>query len=225
MGVDCLGGTYPVFPNFIAGNYTVYNGIVSQLVRQPPGSPDNTVYLLGDSNLNFLTGHVLHPRSVNMGISGVDLRMLMDKLKKLGAANTSGGLRDADAMVIFCGVNTISKEMGYGYTEAQMLANANLMLQRMTDWFTGRGVYIKVNPLSGTVGHVTNARIASINNLIDTHFGAKTGWEVVDVNSTLAPSGNLLAQYTDDGSHLNGDAWHNVIAPAVATALANVGVP
>lgn len=225
QGADSLGGTYPTFPSLLAGNYTIYDSIVGSYERMVSGAPDGAIYLLGDSNLNFCASPVVHPYSVNMGISGVDYRMLMDKLKKLHLANPSGGLHAAGALVINCGVNTIGKEIAAGKTEAQMLGNADVMLQRMTNWFTGKGVIIKVAPIQpGAFANVTNARIAALNDLIVNRFGSKTNWAVVDVNSTLAPSGTLLSEYTPDGGHLNGHAWNTVIGPAVATALAGLGV-
>jgi lysophospholipase L1-like esterase len=50
---------------------------------------------------------------------------------------------------------------------------------------------------------VTNGRIAAVNQAIRELCAGRPNVEFVDVNGAVAPGGNLLGEYTDDGLHLN----------------------
>lgn len=72
-------------------------------------------------------------------------------------------------------------------------------------------VYITLIPFTSREGYNNSIFVA---NEIIRKLAESSNIPVIDLNSTVAPNGKLLQQYTVDGVHLNGDAyriWRSLI--------------
>jgi hypothetical protein len=231
-GVNCIAGT-PFNQGLHITNdlyYQIVEAKNNEYERLETTFPSGGVLMIGDSFTNSIAGPYVHPSCVNIGTMGQGFRHMVRQMNRPGINSM---LQRAGAVVIYGAMaNSIAQEMSppSNGSEGVMLSNLDYILGGMAGLLTGKGIFVAGTPVTAAYegqynGYVTNARINTVNGYVQTHFGGKPGWHVVNVNSTLAPAGVLLPQYEEvvggvqNGCHLN-KAGIDVVFDAVRAKLA-----
>lgn len=217
--VDCLAGTPPSFlPAMMptAQDIGYYNTRCAYFDRQQPEIKSGSVLFLGDSHFDGFVVSNASPFAVNQGIGGDTLRGLLNRLNR---GSSSNPIHRAGCVVLLIGVNDIAAE-GANYT-----TNIPYMLDMISAWITGKWVICKLLPVTDGVAPSTlsNAKIDVVNQSIASKLSGRPGIALVDVKSTLAPSGQLLSSYSIDGLHLNASGY-DVLSSAIAAGMGAVGI-
>ncbi len=216
-GVDCLAGNSCLARGALTEPHPYFETRCGELERAEVTFDAGGIVLIGCSHTNYIApGYVYggYP-CINVGVFRMGLRHLIQQLNhpKMRAMLSRAGLVIVDGLM----ANSIGQEMDSPsyLSEAQAMGNIDFMLEGLAGWFTGKGIWIAGTPQMSAhqSPYVTNARTAAGNVLLENRFGAsnKPGWEVLNVNATLAPNGELLAQYSELdsagqpvlGGHLN----------------------
>lgn len=226
--VDCLAGTPCPQRGLLdqpqSEHARIFYFKVSENARLHVTAPPGTVVVITDSFGNYLASNYLGPNSIVLDYSGATLRHLLQVLNDPGIRTL---LSQAGAVVLYgFGANSIGYEIANGRTESQMYGNVDYILEGLAGWLTGKVVWVKFTPCKDPYTadpNLTNARLSQCSQYLANRFA-----EVVDVNATLAPQGQLLLQYAEpnaDGSlcHLNR-AGIDVVWDAVRARLATLGV-
>lgn len=211
---DCLAGVAPGFLPAMAPtaqDISYYNARCAYFDRMAGTVPPGSVLLIGDSHFDGVCPTSIHPAAVGYGIGGDTWRGLLNRVNRGGANNP---IHRAGACVLLLGVNDISWE-GSNYA-----TNIPYMIDMLAPWMTGRWVVCKIMPIDEArfSPPVTNAKIDTINGYLQTKFHGRSGVVVMDMKPDLAPTGQLLPQYSVDGLHL-GPAGYSILAARIAAAI------
>lgn len=222
--IDCLAGTVPPATNMYTDelNETAWLNLRNTYRTTMKNAPSGSILFIGDSMIERNTVSDVSEYAVNLGISGESIRQLMYRINELDINNQPNLIHRAGAVVILTGVNDLSDSRNGTPTNAA--ETVEFVYNRLKGWVTGKVVICKLIPVDINVFSIpTNASIAHVNNWIQTNFGSNPNVRIVDVNTTLAPSGSLLPQYHVDGQHLSV-AGYQVLNDAIELALADLGV-
>lgn len=226
--VDCLAGTNP---NWTSSNMysdelnetawiNARNGFKVTMSTAPSGS----IMLLGDSMLANLYEEEISPYALNFGISGESSRQLLYRLNENDSNGQPNLIHRAGAVVLLTGINDGSDSRNGSQSNAAITVTQ--IYDKISGWLTGKVVIVKLVKLNTSVFSTPSntAFVDYVNNWITTEFGGRSGFAIVDVNPTVAPSGTLLSQYSTDGQHLNTAAGRAVLQNAIKDALENLNV-
>lgn len=217
--VDCLAGTAPsTLPTIISPQpIAYYNSRCTSLARELEDVKDGTVLVFGDSNIEGGWVHdlLMRDNAINLGISGDTWRGLLNRLNTGGAGNK---IHKAGAVVVLMGLNDIAQE-GVNY-----VGNLAYMFDLLVPWMSGNWVICKILPVrEGTTAAagVTNAKIDTINNILEQKFSAKA--KIVDVKSSLMVNGEVPVVHTADGVHLT-HLGKSILFTGIRAKLVELGV-
>jgi lysophospholipase L1-like esterase len=231
--LDCLNGTVPSTTNMYSDelNETAWLNKRSAYRTTMKNAASGSIICIGDSMIERNDWSAVSQYCVNLGISGESARQFHYRLNETDINSQPNLIHRAGAVVVLTGVNDLSDTRNgisgsvsttAGYTNAANTVGP--ILQKLAGWFTGKGVIVKLVKVDTSIFSVPhNSGIDLVNAYIDTHYGSKSDWAVVDINPTVAPSGSLLSQYHVDGQHLNA-AGYAVLNAAVKTALQGLSV-
>lgn len=220
-GVDCLAGTVPTpiamqsFEQDMAYFNTKKNYPLYRLHRNTPAG---SVLFYGDSIFEGMNIADVTPFGANHAISGNTFRGVLNQLLDAPSIHT------ASAVVLLIGINDLAQD-------ENPLGDIPFMFQKLAPWATGKWIICHILPINETLCHpvnprdltgrvttVRNTHIDQMNASIDTIFAGRTDVTIVDVKSQLAPQGQLLAAYSDDGCHPNA-AGYAILKSAIQAAL------
>lgn len=229
--LDCLAGTVPSWnsSNLISGELTEVDFVNRRPVIKAAmaAAPDGSICLLGDSIIYSLDASAIAPNAVNMGIGGESTRQLLYRLNDTDSNNNPNLIHRAGAGVLLSGIND-GRDSYYSSQANARDTVGPYMMDKIQQWLTGKWVIvklIKVNPSGSNASGVSNTiYVDGINAYIDTYYGNRPGFKVIDINPIVAPSGSLSSTYdSGDGLHLNA-AGKVVLQDAIRTALQNLNV-
>lgn len=221
---DCLGGTLGYIPSMVAAeqDFNHYDNRRTYFARQDANMEGDPVLFVGDSNIDGMDVSRMCEGAANRGIGGDTFRGGLNRVNYGGSANA---IHRARAVVWMLGTNDTF------YETDGCVANLPYMWDQLAMGMTGKWVVCHVLPVgqgnlsaqNGKNGAQLNACIDTTNSYINTKFAGNSNVAIVNVKSTLAPSGYIASQYTIDGVHLSKagcDVWRS----AVRTALTGLGV-
>ncbi len=181
--------------------------------RLQPQLDNSYIPWFGDSITAEQNTNAISPKIVNMGINGSTMRDFFGRANRSAISGSPLARRTTVGCVWALGLNDTQYEDQHGSPQ-----NPPYLIDLFAAWATDNWLVIKIRPVNETMySGVTNAQIDAVNAEIDTKFGGRAGFTVIDLKSTLAPSGQLLPAYTIDGVHLSAAgvaAEQAVVAPA-----------
>jgi acyl-CoA thioesterase I len=219
-GMDCLAGTIPPptymqpFEQDMGYFNTKKNYPLYRLHRNtPPGS----VLFYGDSILEGMAIADVTPFGANHAISGNTLRGVLTQLLDAPSIHT------ASAVVLLAGICDLVQDEG-------PIADIPLFFNRIAPWATGKWIVCHILPINESLYHpvcrdiiqhigvLKNSHINQMNASIDSIFANRPDVTIVNATSQLAPQGQLLAAYSEDGLHPNA-AGYAILKAAIKAAL------
>lgn len=212
--IDCLAGTPSTVATVGAEQDLGYLNSRSVTFDRLQPQLDNTrIPMFGDSLTEAMDTYAINPLIVNMGINGGTMRDFFGRANR-SLVSGSPISRRGGGCIWMLGINDTQYEYQTGSPQ-----NPPYLIDLAAAWMTGKWIIVKILPVNEALySGVTNAQIDAVNAHIQSVFGGRSGFVIVDAKSTLAPSGQLLAAYTiGDGLHLSaaGDA---VIAASIQAA-------
>lgn len=224
--IDCLAGTVPPATNMYSDELNEAAWIQKRATYRTTmkNAASGSIVCLGDSMIEYMNVANISAKAVNLGISGESIRQLIYRVNETDIDNQPNLIHRAGAVVILTGVNDLSDARNG--TQANAAATVNFVYDRLSGWLTGKVVICKLIPVDSAIFSIPSntAGIGAVNAWIDTEFGGRQGFAIVDVTATLAPNGSLLPQYHNgDGQHLNA-AGNQVLQDAIKTKLTSLGV-
>lgn len=226
--VNCLNGTNPAWNsgNMYSDelNETAWLNARTTFRTTMANAPSGSIMLLGDSMLANIRAAEISPFAVNLGISGESIRQALYRINDVDINNAPNLIHRAGAVVILTGINDGSDSRNGSQTNAA--DTVKIIYDKMSGWLTGKVVIVKLVKLNTSVFTTPSNTdfVDRVNTWIDTEFGSRSGFVIVDVNPIVAPSGSLLPMYSTDGQHLNTTAGKEVLEGAIRDGLDTLGL-
>lgn len=239
---NCRNGT-PVTPPVAVGPRDPEHFYIRshELSRKSVGTIPGSLIVLGCSMGNYVPFNTVSPFAIDYSISGNDLRKVLHQIaddhqmqwyydggfkgtydiKGIGSWSNAGG-------VLIYGLihNHLNQEALAGYTEAESVGTAKVMLEQIAAWLTGPLVIFEGTPVLDSNGApgITNEQINLINQEMQTIFGSRPDTVLVQNSGSFRDAGGALdPQYSLDGLHLNRTGIDIQVAAGRA-ALATLGL-
>ena len=190
-----------------------YASTMRSLFALLPVGP-NDILLLGDSILDYGEWNEFldNPRVKNRALNGDDTRSILPRLDQI----TRGQPRH---VVLLCGINNIQNRVSYAQTTreyAQIVATITSQSVRTDLWLLpvlgiNTRIYQKwIVPDYRHLHMPTVAEVAALNAFIRPLAADRSRIHFIDLPGLLDSIGELRAEYTSDGIHLNGRGLQQV---------------
>ena len=200
-------------------NYSNYYLTRVSLFNHLEGS-DSDIYLMGDSITDIGEWQELfsNPDVKNRGISGDTTAGVLNRLDEVVAGKPR-------KIFLMIGINNIQKQISY----EQTVNDYEKIIAGLREGSPETRIYVQsvlpvnkkiygreIIPKFVFIHMPTDLEIQRINEYLKKLSGQYEDVEFVDLSELTDKSGDLAAEYTFDGLHLNGRglvAWSNVIRP------------